>query len=233
MLEFLYFTSVKLVIKFLLLFFGIATVPLYFIFWLKKRRQPSAVALLLNKCIKHGQTLRSEECKNIYGYLLEIKANLESFAQNAPAPSQARVSLAQAVELLPLIYEISLPHTCCEQLGDGLNYDRGVDCKSSLRDLLENLRKVADLPLVADELERITRAKQKMQKRKRRRKPLLLLVFAAYFCTSFFLSQKVLLIRNSWMIELGVYLGCLLILLKNYDYYFSKELKRYQSAWKR
>jgi hypothetical protein len=233
MFKFLSLTAIKIVLKFTLAFMGLAALPLYFIFWLKKRNPPSPVIELLNRCIRHGQVLSSEECTKINGCINEIKSSLAGFAKGVSTSSESGISLAQAIELLPLLYEISQPNTCCEPVPEELNYSRGVDCKSSIRALLKELKTAEQLPLIPEELERITKARQKMISSQRRRKPLAFLLFLVYFYTSILLSQTILSIRTSWGIELGTYLGCLLIFFLNYNYYFTKEFKRYQKRIKR
>lgn len=213
-----------------MLFMGITIAPLYLIFWLKKRGTASPLAKRLNQCIQHGQTLSSDECGKINDHLNDIKASLESFARDTSSPTNAHISLAQAIEALPLLYEISQPGTCCERICDGLTYHKKYDCKAGLRALLEELRQSAELPLISEKLEEIVRIRRRIEAGSRRRKPLVFLFVFLHSYVCFLLTQTILLGRASWKIELGIYLGGLSVFFLGYDYYYSKKFKRYQKS---
>jgi hypothetical protein len=230
--DFLAFGAIKTTGKVVLTFLGLTVIPLYLVFWLKRRNSPSPIIQLLNRCIRHGQSLTAEECGQINRYIEEMKSSLKDFAhQTSPSPA-SRVSLAQAIEALPLLYELSQSNTCGEHVPGAVGRQRKFDCKSSLIALLEELKQMPQLPVISEELAEIARVRQKMTASKRRRKLLTLLFMAAYSYASFLLSQTLLSARTSWVMELGVYLGCLLVFFLNYDYYYYKEFRRYQKGLK-
>ncbi len=233
MFQFLSLAAIKTVSKFVLVFMGLMVIPIYLIMWFKKSRQPPPAIKLLSRCIKYGQTLSSKECSQVNVYLKKMKNSLEGFARGTYASSEDSMLLAQAIEVLPLLHEISQPHTCCEKAADGLSYHKGFDCKSSLTDLFDELNQVAQLPVISGKLAEIVRVRQGIRPGKRRHKILVVLFGLLYSAAALLLAQAIIFDRAGWSVGLGLYLSCLLAFFLEYDYYYSREFKRHQKSLKR
>ncbi len=233
MFRFLSLVAIKIIAKFVLVFMGLIVVPVYLIIWFKKNRHPSPAIKLLSRCIKYGQTLSSEECREVNDYLKKIKNSLECFARGTSPPSQDSTLLAQAIEVLPLIHEIAEPNTCCENTVDGVNYHKGFDCKSSLQELFSELHQTSQLPIISEKLAEMSRMRQNAGAGKRRSRMLLFFFVLMYGAAALLLSKAIIGYPVNWIIGLSIYLSCLFVFFLKYDYYNFKDFKRHQKSLKR
>jgi len=233
MFSFLSTKAILTVAKFVLTFLALTVIPLGIIFWRKKKPHASPLIQILDECIRRGPTLSTAECARINKHIHEIKNTLEHFQQDS-STRQNSVSVAQAIEVLPLLYEIAQSGTCCEHfLPDGLNLKEGFDCKSTLRELLHKLQTDPDLPLISEELKKCVQVRQKIQATKPYRILGAVIFILAYSVTAFLLTCTLRLGRPSWKIELGTYLVLLLLFYVNYDYYYSKIFQHYAKKLKK
>ncbi len=188
---------------------------------------------MLNKCISQGQTLSAKECSSINEYINEVITCLENFAANKSSPSELRVSLVQAIEVLPMLYEISLPNTCCRSKFNELLHFKNVNCKENLCELFEKLHEVVSLPVIGEELELIRKVREKMNANKRRRKFITLFFIVLYNWMALLLARTALTARTSWQIELIIYSVSLVVIFFNYEYSFFREFNHYKRQFKR
>ncbi len=228
MFEFLKFNAVLSVAKFIGLYIALALLPLLLFSIYKRFHIPAGETGLLDECIHHGSSLTKNQCQRVYQIILDVRAAIEHLRRQDGNTLPGRLSLTEAIALLPLLVEIGQPHTCCRQpLDTSQQTVCNYDCKRTASRFIEELRGDTTTPLIAGELAKITLVRRKIETALSRRRIKGWIFMAGCGIGCIMLADSIINGETLMNIGLAFYLGAILLFFSRYDYYYSQLYKRY------
>jgi len=234
MLDFLRPESIFTVLKFCLAFLVLVLVPVGGLVFIKRRRCLPEHIFLLNRCIMQGHNLTQAECKRTHHLIRQLKASLDYFRTGNWLGLDRPFSLVEVLQTLPLLYEISLPGTCCElPQKDGLFVPRLVECKSTVKELLRELKEDPQMPVLAEEMELVEEASRELAAKRPLRRRRLLLWLMIFSLAALQLARVLVLEGKGWKLGLGLYVVSFALFSTGYDYYYSEVFARYRRKLER
>ena len=182
---------------------------------------------MLDECIHYGGSLAKDQCQRVYRIILDIRAAIEHFRRQDGNNLPGRLSLTEALGLLPLLAEIGQPHTCFQPLDTSQPTICSYDCKRAASRFMEELEGDTATPLIAGELTKIALVRRKIKAALVRRRIKGWIFMAGCGVGCFMLADSILADEPLMNTGLALYMGAIILFFSRYDYYYSQLYKRY------
>ncbi len=236
MLRFIKLAAILIYLKFTAVFFAITMLPLISAFLYKRYKRKSKLSsavYLLEQCLQHSVSLHSKQCHEITNYIREIITSLTTLChfprETAAEPyKNSSVSPAQALDLFPLLYEISQPDSCCETIFQEISkLPRNIECKSTIQAFIAKAKQ-ADDPLITEELSKAEALRRKFKKVRKRNKILLFIFFPLYCIASLIITRGIVFNAENWETGVVIYLISFAVLVSSQNFSYFRISQKYR-----